>query len=222
MNLRAQDLALGAGILQGLHSTTEEAFHLPPLPYPENALEPVISARTLQFHYRKHHKGYVDTLNRLVTGTPFAELSLAQLMLLVAGQSEYVPIFNNAAQAWNHGFYWRSLTPNGGGTPPPPLMTLIAATFGDLESLKEELTTAATSQFGSGWVWLLMDRTNLRVVRTANSDNPLILNQKPLLAIDVWEHAYYLDVQNRRTDYVKGVLENLINWNFAADNLQRR
>jgi Fe-Mn family superoxide dismutase len=194
-------------------------FALPPLPYAENALEPVISAKTLWLHYSKHNKGYVDTLNKLVTGTPFADMSLKQLVLATAGKPEHAPIFNNAAQAWNHAFYWRSLTPGGGGVPPPPLKTRIDSTFGDLGALKEELGTAATTLFGSGWAWLVLDGAKLRVVKTSNAENPLTAYARPLLAIDVWEHAYYVDFENKRADYVKGVIEKLINWNFAPENL---
>ena len=194
-------------------------FALPPLPYAENALEPVISAKTLRLHYGKHNKGYVDTLNQLVAATPFADMSLKQLILSTAGKPEHAPIFNNAAQAWNHAFYWRSLSPNGGGVPPFALKTRIASTFGDLEALREELGTAATTLFGSGWAWLVLDGAKLRVVKTANAENPLTGYTTPLLAIDVWEHAYYLDFENKRADYVKRVIEKLINWEFAAENL---
>jgi len=195
------------------------AFALPPLPYAENALEPIISAKTLRLHYGKHNKGYVDTLNQLVAGTPFADMSLKQLVLSTAGKPEHAPIFNNAAQAWNHAFYWRSLSPGGGGVPPLPLKTRIDSTFGDLEALKGELGTAATTLFGSGWAWLVLDGAKLRVVKTGNAENPLTAYTKPLLAIDVWEHAYYLDFENKRADYVKGVIDKLINWEFAAENL---
>lgn len=193
-------------------------FALPPLPYAENALEPVISAKTLRLHYGKHNKGYVDTLNQLVAGMPFADMSLKQLVLSTVGKPEHAAIFNNAAQAWNHAFYWRSLGPRG-GVPPLPLRTRIDSTFGNLEALKEELGTAATTLFGSGWAWLVLDGANLRVVKTSNAENPLTAYRKPLLAIDVWEHAYYVDFENKRADYVKGVIEKLINWEFAAENL---
>ena len=195
------------------------SFELPPLPYAEDALAPVISARTLQFHYGKHHKGYVDTLNKLVAGTPFALMTLERIIAATAGQADHAPIYNSAAQAWNHTFYWHSLRPDGGGAPPPRLAALIASSFGNIESLRKELATAATTQFGSGWAWLVQDGAKLKVTRTGNADNPLNSAAKPLLTIDVWEHAYYLDVQNRRADYVGGVLDKLINWEFAAGNL---
>ena len=200
--------------------TATTVFAMLPLPYAENGLEPIISAKTLGLHYGKHYKGYVDALNQLVAGTPFAAMSLKQLVISTAGDPEHAPIFHNAAQAWNHEFYWRSLSPKGGGVPPAVLKARIDSTFGDLEALKEELGKAATTQFGSGWAWLVLDGAKLRVVKTDNAENPLTTNMlKPLLVIDVWEHAYYLDFQNRRADYVKEVIEKLINWEFAAENL---
>jgi len=199
---------------------TPATHFLPPLPYPSNALEPVISAKTVSFHYGKHHKDYVDKLNKLVTGTPFAELSLEALILRTAGKPEHVAVFNNAAQAWNHSFYWRSLSPGGAKNLPAALNGLVRTSFGDVSALKEELAKAATDQFGSGWAWLVLDGTELRVTRTGNGDDPLPTHMKPLLAIDVWEHAYYLDYQNRRADHVHAILDNLINWEFAARNLE--
>ena len=193
---------------------------LPPLPYPENALDPVISPRTLSFHYGKHHKGYVDTLNKLVAGTELAGSVAGALIAATAGKADKTAIFNNAAQVWNHTFYWRSLRPNGGGEPPAALKQKIEADFRrSLDACKKELATAATTQFGSGWAWLVQDAGMLKVVKTGNAGTPLTRNVKPLLAIDVWEHAYYLDYQNRRADHVNAVLDKLINWGFAADNL---
>ena len=194
-------------------------FTLPPLPYAENALEPTISAKTLRLHYGKHHQGYGDTLNQLIAGTPFADLSLRQIVLCTASEPEHAAIFHNAAQAWNHAFYWCSLSPRGGGFPPHALKARVDSTFGNIETLKQELGTAATTQFGSGWAWLVLDGAELRVVKTDNAENPLTARMKPLLVIDVWEHAYYLDFQNRRADYVKEVVDKLINWEFAAENL---
>ncbi len=189
------------------------------LPYAENALDPVISARTIGFHYGKHHKGYVDNLNKLVAGTEYADLTLEKIISGTAGKADKTAIFNNAAQAWNHAFYWRSLAPKGGGKPPAALMEKITAAFGTLEDCKKELAAAATTQFGSGWAWLALDGGKLKVVKTGNADLPLTKGMQPLLTIDVWEHAYYLDYQNRRADYVNAVLDKLINWNFAAGNL---
>jgi superoxide dismutase, Fe-Mn family len=195
-------------------------FELPPLPYAEDALAPVISARTLQFHHGKHHKAYVDALNKLVVGMPFATMTLEQIIKLTAGHTDLASIYNNAAQVWNHTFYWRSLQPDGASKPPPALNTRIASSFGDIGTLKKELAKAANAEFGSGWVWLVLEGGKLKVVKTSNAENPLTSPMKPLLTIDVWEHAYYLDFQNRRADYVNGVLDKLINWQFAADNLQ--
>ncbi|MDD3619599.1 MAG: superoxide dismutase [Desulfobulbaceae bacterium] len=196
-----------------------EQHSLPPLPYADNALDPVISANTLGFHYGKHHRGYVDNLNKLVAGTEYAGLSLEKIIAATAGRPEKTAIFNNAAQAWNHTFYWHSLKPNGGGEPPAVLKQKIEAAFGNVDGCRKELAAAATSQFGSGWAWLVLDGDTLKAVKTGNAGLPLTMGMKPLLTIDVWEHAYYLDYQNRRADYVNGVLEKLINWDFAAANL---
>jgi len=199
---------------------TQSSPHvLPPLPYADNALEPVISAHTLSFHYGKHHKAYVDNLNKLIAGTPLADLSLEKVIAEAAGKPDKVGIFNNAAQIWNHTFYWNSLSPKGGGEPPSALKQKIEAAFGSVDNCKKELATAATTQFGSGWAWLVLDGDKLKVVKTANAELPSTSGMKPLLTIDVWEHAYYLDFQNRRPDYVNAVLDKLVNWGFAADNL---
>jgi Fe-Mn family superoxide dismutase len=213
------DTSVGVTAKVKTTKTTTNAFAMSPLPYAENALEPVVSAKTLRFHYGKHYKGYVDVLNQLVAGTPFADMSLEQVVLSTARQPQHAPIFHNAAQAWNHAFYWQSLSPRGGGFPSHALKVRVDSTFGDLEALKREFGTAATTQFGSGWAWLVLDGAKLRIVKTDNAENPLTENMRPLLVIDVWEHAYYLDFQNRRADYVKGVIEKLINWEFAAENL---
>jgi superoxide dismutase, Fe-Mn family len=192
---------------------------LPELPYPPDSLEPVISARTISFHYGKHHKAYVDNTNKLIAGTKFADMPLEKIIMGAADQAEYAAIFNNAAQAWNHAFYWQSLNPKGGGEPPAALKKKIDAAFGDVDKCRAELSTAATSLFGSGWAWLVMDGDMLKVVKTGNAENPMTRNMKPLMTIDVWEHAYYLDHQNLRADYVKGIIDKLINWEFAAKNL---
>jgi len=208
-------------VVGGLTNTGKAATEhaLPPLPYPANALEPVISANTISFHYGKHHKAYVDNLNKLITGTELAEMPLEKIIITTSGKTDKVAIFNNAAQAWNHGFYWHCLKPNGGGEPAAVLKQMIEASFGTVEVCRNELATAATSQFGSGWAWLVLAGGKLRAVKTGNADNPMTQGMKPLLTIDVWEHAYYLDYQNRRADYIKGVIEKLINWGFAAENL---
>jgi superoxide dismutase, Fe-Mn family len=191
---------------------------LPNLPYAENALEPVITAKTIGFHYGKHHKTYVDNLNKFIEGTEFADLSLEKIIAGAAGKPDKVAIFNNAAQTWNHTFYWKSLKPNGGGEPPAALKQKIEASFGSVDACKKELASMAVSQFGSGWAWLVLDGGSLKVVKTANADCPLTTALKPLLTVDVWEHAYYLDYQNRRADYVNAVLDKLINWEFALLN----
>jgi len=206
--------------MTGIDTIEKAALHvLPPLPYAENALDPVISTNTIGFHYGKHHKGYVDTLNKLIAGTELSNHSLEKLIAETAGKADKVAIFDNAAQTWNHTFYWRSLRPKGGGEPPAALKQRIEASFGNLDACKKELATAATTEFGSGWAWLVLEGDKLKVVKTANAETPLTKGVKPLLTIDVWEHAYYLDYQNRRPDYVNAVLDKLINWGFAADNL---
>jgi len=192
---------------------------LPPLPFAETALEPVITAKTLVFHYGKHHRGYVDNLNKLISGTDYSEMKLEEIITGTAGRQERVAIFNNAAQVWNHTFYWNSLSSNGGGEPPVELKKRIEDSFGSMDAFKKEFAGAAVAQFGSGWAWLVLDDGKLKVVKTANADNPLTAGLKPLLTIDVWEHAYYLDYQNRRADYAAAVLEKLINWEFALQNI---
>jgi len=205
-----------------MNKTTSETASpnvLPPLPYAETALGPVISANTIGFHYGKHHKGYVDNLNKLVAGTEFAGLSLETIIAQSAGKADKTAIFNNAAQAWNHAFYWRSLRPKGGGEPPTLFKQRIEASFGTWEACRKELSATAMAQFGSGWVWLVLDGGKLKVTKTGNAEVPMSAGMKPLLTIDVWEHAYYLDYQNRRADYISAVLDKLANWDFAAENL---
>jgi len=198
-----------------------QAITLPPLPYAQNALAPVISANTVALHYGKHHKGYVDTLNKLIVDTEFADMPLEQIVRAVAGHPDHVSIFNNAAQAWNHTFYWHSMRPNGGGKPPAILERLIESSFGSIEVFKKELAAAAVGEFGSGWAWLIKDGARLKIVKTGNANTPLTWGATPLLTVDVWEHAYYLDYQNRRVDYVNALIDKLINWEFAAENLSR-
>ena len=193
-------------------------FTLPPLPYADDALSPTISANTIGFHYGKHHQGYVNKLNELAAGTPLADQSLEAVIKATAGKADQTAIFNNAAQVWNHTFYWNSLRPKG-GKPGGALAELIEKSFGDYDKFKVEFAKVATGQFGSGWAWLVKDGDKLIVTKTGNADTPIAQGQKPLLTVDVWEHAYYLDYQNRRADYVAAVLENLINWDFAARNL---
>jgi len=197
----------------------QEVITLPPLPYPDNALEPHISAKTLGFHYGKHHQGYVNKLNKQIQGTELADMSLEALIKATATPDK-MAIFNNAAQVWNHSFYWQSMRPKGGGQPPAELAEKIEATFDSLEAFKEEFIRMATSQFGSGWAWLVQADQQLKIINSANADTPLVkTGVKPLITVDVWEHAYYLDYQNRRGDYVKTFLDNLVNWEFALSNL---
>jgi superoxide dismutase, Fe-Mn family len=211
----ATSIALG-GFSRSAHAATHT---LPPLPYADNALDPIISANTIGFHYGKHHKAYVDNLNKLIVGTEFADLSLDKIVVATAGKADKAAIFNNAAQTWNHTFYWNSLKPKGGGEPPAALKQMIEASFGSVEACKKELAATAISQFGSGWGWLVLDGGKLKIVKTGNAEVPLTAGMKPLLTIDVWEHAYYLDYQNRRADYVNAVLDKLINWEFALQNV---
>ena len=215
--------AAGAAVLTlgGLPGSARAAAPvvLPPLPWADSALAPVISANTIGFHYGKHHQGYVTNLNKLTGGTPFADQSVEQIVRATAGKVDQAAIFNNAAQVWNHTFYWQSLRPNGGGEPPAALKAKMEASFGSVAACREELTKAATSQFGSGWAWLVADGDALKVVKTGNAETPLTGAMRPLVTIDVWEHAYYLDYQNRRADYVAAVLDKLINWEFALQNL---
>jgi len=192
---------------------------LPPLPFEQSALEPIISANTLSYHYGKHHKTYVETLNKLAVGTEFADMPLERIIKATDGNAQHAAIFNNAAQVWNHTFYWQSLKPKGGGEPPAALKKLIESSFGGVDACKKELSAAAVGEFGSGWAWLVQDGDRLKVIKTSDAQTPLTKGPKPLLTIDVWEHAYYLDYQNRRVDYVNALLDKLINWEFAAQNL---
>ena len=197
-------------------------FTLMKLPYADNALAPVISSNTVGFHYGKHHKGYVDKLNELTKDTPYASMELHTIVKQTAGDKTKTPIYNNAAQLWNHDFYWNSLKPSGGGKPAGRLAVKINEAFGNYENFKKELAEAAISQFGTGWAWLVADNASkLKVVKTGDADVPFIKGLKPLLTIDVWEHAYYLDYQNRRAEYVNAVIDRLLNWDFATENLAR-
>jgi Fe-Mn family superoxide dismutase len=202
-------------------ASTSSPLSLPALPWAENALEPVISAKTISFHYGKHHKTYVENANKLIVGTELADLPLDQIVRATAGKADRVGIFNNAAQAWNHDFYWKGLKPNGGGEPPAVLKAKIDAAFGGVDAFKKELSNAAVQQFGSGWAWVVLDGDKLKIVKTGNADTPIAHGQKPLLTIDVWEHAYYLDYQNKRVDYANALIDKLANWEFAAENLAK-
>ncbi len=190
---------------------------LPPLPYAQNALEPHITANTLSFHHGKHHKAYVDKTNELIAGTALAGKSLEEIIM--ASAKDKGPLFNNAAQVWNHTFYWNSMKPNGGGAPKGKLAQMIDRDFGSLDKFKEAFKQAGVTQFGSGWAWLVLDGDTLKVTKTPNADLPMAHGQKALLTMDVWEHAYYLDFQNRRPDYITTFLDKLVNWDFAEKNL---
>jgi Fe-Mn family superoxide dismutase len=189
------------------------------LPYAENALEPVISSKTVCFHHGKHHRWYADNLNKLVAGTELAGLPLDKIVKKTVGKAFKTAIFSVAAQTWNHTFYWSSLKPKGGGEPPPVLKQMIDASFGSLDECTKELVNAAMALAGSGWVWLVMDGGMLKVIKTGNTEVWMATGMKPLLTIDVGEHAYYLDYQNHREDYVHSVIDKLINWDFATKNL---
>lgn len=206
-----------SGCSQGGASSTLQPYALP---YDQKALEPFISQKTFEFHYGKHYQGYVDKTNELLRGSSLAQLPLEEIMKQTATSPDKVALFNNAAQAWNHEFFWKSLKP-GGSKPEGELLKKIQASFGSLDSLKRLLLDASLAQFGSGWAWLVLEGDTLKVVKTGNADNPLLHGQVPLLTIDVWEHAYYLDYQNRRGDYVKAIIDNLLNWDFAAANLPK-
>ncbi len=186
------------------------AIEFPALPYASDALEPYISTTTMEFHYGKHHKAYVDNLNKLIAGTPFADLSLEEIIKETAGNEKFQAIFNNAAQAWNHNFLWHCMSADGGKAPKGVLLKKIEDAFGSYDQFCEDFTNAAVSQFGSGWAWLVEDKDGkLSIMKTANADTPLAHGLKALLTVDVWEHAYYLDYQNRRADFVKTFLTHL-------------
>jgi Fe-Mn family superoxide dismutase len=195
------------------------AHQLPELPYGLDALEPHISRQTLEFHHCKHHAAYVTNLNKLIEGTDLDGKSLEEVILAVAGDASKAGVFNNAAQVWNHSFYWQCIMPGGGGAPTGALADKIAADFGSFEAFSEQFKTAGATQFGSGWAWLVLDGGTLKITKTANADLPLAHGQKALLTMDVWEHAYYLDYQNRRPDYMTTYLDKLVNWDFVAANL---
>jgi Fe-Mn family superoxide dismutase len=195
-------------------------FSLSPLPWADNALEPVVSARTISFHYHKHHKAYVTTLNTLVEGTPYAAMKLEEIVHKTHADAAAKKIFNNAGQVWNHDFYWRSLSPKA-AAPQGDLARAIERDFGSAAKLIEALADAGKTQFGSGWAWLVSSGGKLSVVSTPNAESPMAKGVNCLLTVDVWEHAYYLDYQNERPRYLETVLAKLLNWNFAAENLSK-
>ncbi len=212
---------LGATGLTGCKQTAVPArqITLPSLPYSREDLAPWISAQTLDVHYGKHHQGYVNNANNLLKDTPLAKLELKAIIQETYQNDGYTGIFNNTAQVFNHTFYWHSMTPDGGGVPEGELATLLETSFGSYQNFYDEFAHAALTQFASGWAWLVQDGTMLKIIATSNADTPLARDLNPLLTIDVWEHAYYLDYQNRRADYITAWLDHLVNWKFAADNL---
>ncbi len=217
--------AAGAGAVVGASnlatplSAAAAGLTLPRLPYAPGALAPYISARTISFHYGKHHAAYVKKTNRMAKALGLSGNSLPELVRLAARDPKKKALFNNASQAWNHAFYWQSMKPGGGGAPRGKLARKIKADFGSLAAFRKAFAAAAAHRFGSGWAWLVLSGGKLGVMSTANADSPLVTGQRPLLTIDVWEHAYYLDYQNRRGDYIKNYLAHLVNWDFAARNL---
>jgi superoxide dismutase, Fe-Mn family len=219
----ARTMQLDVTQMEELRMQTTKAttvFTLLKLPYGENALEPVISARTISFHYRKHHAGYVDTLNKLVEGTPLAGRPLEDIVLQAANDPKMATIFHNAAQVWNHNFYWLSMAAKGGGEPAGKLKHSIDSEFGSFKGFRDAFSKAAVGEFGSGWVWLTATREGKpEIAVTNNADTPLTDGKKPLITLDLWEHAYYLDFQNRRADYIASWFDKLVDWRFAEKNL---
>ena len=191
------------------------AFTLSPLPYDHNALAPYVSQQTLELHHGKHNNTYVVNLNNLIKDSALEDQSIENIILDSANNPEKVGIFNNSGQILNHKIYWDSMSPNGGGKPTGDFEAKINSDFGSYDDFASAFTQAATTQFGSGWAWLISDKGTLKVMKTANGDNPITAGVKPLIGIDVWEHAYYLDYQNRRPEYISIFLEKLINWEFA-------
>jgi superoxide dismutase, Fe-Mn family len=196
------------------------AFELRPLPFPKDSLGPTISARTLDHHHGKHHATYVNKLNEFIAGTPLEQQTLEAIIKATANKSgKERKIFNNAAQVWNHDFFWDSLAPNGGGTPPEPILKRIQASFESFDNFRDKFVEAAVGQFGSGWAWLVANDGKLEITTTHDADNPLITQGHALLTVDVWEHAYYLDHQQNRAGFVKEVIEKLANWQFVGKRL---
>ncbi len=213
----AATVVAGAAVLgPAAPAFAADAFPAPALPYAENALEPVISARTVSFHYGKHTAAYYANTNKAVAGTPMAAMKLEEVIKSAAGDPAKAALFNNAAQSWNHTFYWAGMKPGGGGPPPAKVADALKAAFGSYETAVAQLAEAAKTQFGSGWAWLAKGPDGIKALKTGNAETPLTQGLTPLLTIDVWEHAYYLDYQNRRPDYVAAFLDKLVNWETAA------
>jgi superoxide dismutase, Fe-Mn family len=218
-------LSIGTAIVSGFPAIIGRAKprEFPALPYAENALAPIISAQTVNVHYNKHHKGYFDPVTKLTAGTPLAEATLEEIIMKTYKDKDNLnspSLFNMASQVWNHTFYWNSMKANGGGKPTGKMLDKLNESFGDYDNFKKQLTDASITNFGTGWSWLAADKKGkLSVIKTEDADSPLTMKLKPLLTIDVWEHAYYLDYQNKRAAYVDAVIDKLLNWEFAAQNL---
>jgi Fe-Mn family superoxide dismutase len=217
----AASYALASGAGGGAVAKGAEPIELSPLPYDLADLEPHVSHDTLRFHYGKHHAAYVANTNRLIQGTDLADLPLHQIVQRTAANPDQIGLFRNAAQAWNHEFYWQSMTPRKGVSPSIALRDALDDHFGGYQAFIRQFSKAATTKFASGWVWLVADHGVLRIETTDDAETPITAKKTPLLTLDVWEHAYYLDYQNRRADYVAAVVENLLNWEFAEKNLAR-
>lgn len=196
------------------------AFQLPKLPYGLNALAPMISEETMKYHYGKHHQTYLNNLNQLILGKPYEHMMLEDIVMMSAGFDQ--PVFNNAAQAWNHTFFWMCMSPNGGGMPGGRLMSDIMAKWGTYEAFRDAFIAKAAGNFGSGWTWLVLNpETGLEIINTSNADTPLASDDIPLMVVDVWEHAYYIDYRNARVDFVRTFLDRLVDWNFVSKNYYR-
>jgi Fe-Mn family superoxide dismutase len=195
------------------------AFELPALPYAKDALQPYMSAETLDFHHGKHHQAYVDALNKLVPGSALDGKSLDEIVVESAGKPDLQAIFNNAGQHWNHTHFWKWMKPDGGGSIPGELEKKLVADFGSVDKFKEDFVAGGVGQFGSGWVWLVSDGSKLSIMKTPNGDNPVAHGQHALLGCDVWEHSYYIDYRNKRADYLKAFVNSLVNWEFVEELL---
>lgn len=196
------------------------AFQLPKLPYSLKALAPMISEETMQYHYGKHHQTYINNLNALIVGKPYEHMMLEDIVMMSAGFDQ--PVFNNAAQAWNHTFFWMCMSPSGGGLPGGRLLSDIVAKWGSFEAFRDAFIAKAAGNFGSGWTWLVLNpETGLEIVNTSNAETPLASDDIPLMVVDVWEHAYYIDYRNARVDFVRAFLDRLVDWNFVAKNYYR-
>jgi Fe-Mn family superoxide dismutase len=214
-------LSHNAILTKNISGRTNMPFELPTLPYGKNALAPHISENTINYHYGKHHQAYVTNLNNLISGTDLADKSLEEIIKISANDKTKAGIFNNSAQVWNHTFYWHSMKPNGGGKPSGEVLKKIESDFGSYENFVTEFKNAGATQFGSGWAWLVLDSGKLKVVKTGNAETPLTTSAKPLMTMDVWEHAYYLDFQNARPTYIDTFLNHLVNWDFVNENLKK-